>query len=247
MPDLPPGTVALVGGGPGDPGLMTIAGLDAIRQADVIIHDRLGALECLAEARETAEIIPVGKVPRGPFTPQEDINDLLVSHARAGKRVVRLKGGDPYLFGRGGEEYLACREAGIDVRVIPGISSAISVPALAGIPVTHRGIVQGVVVVSGHVAPDDERSEVNWAALAKSQLTIVILMGVHHLPKIAAELLRQGLPGDTAAAIIADGSTPRQVIVRSQLSQIAQAAAEEGVEPPAIIVIGEVAALDLNS
>lgn len=245
MRELTPGTVVLVGGGPGDPGLMTVAGLQAIREADVIVHDRLGALECLAEARDDAEIIPVGKIPRGHYTPQEEINRILIEHAQAGKRVVRLKGGDPYLFGRGGEEHLACLDAGVPVEVIPGITSAVSVPALAGIPVTHRGTTQGFLVVSGHVPPGDERSDIDWAALARTRLTIVVLMGVHNLPRIAAELIAQGLPAHTPSAIIADGSTPRQVVVRAPLDGIAAAAAEKGIEPPAITVIGEVADLNL--
>lgn len=245
MRELLPGTVVLVGGGPGDPGLMTVAGIQAIREADVIVHDRLGALECLAEARGDAEIIPVGKIPRGHYTPQEEINRLLIEHAQAGKRVVRLKGGDPYLFGRGGEEHLACRDAGVPVEVIPGITSAVSVPALAGIPVTHRGATQGFIVVSGHVPPGDERSDIDWAALARTRLTIVVLMGVHNLPRIATELIAQGLPTTTPSAVIADGSTARQVVVRAPLDGIAAAAAEKGIEPPAITVIGEVADLNL--
>lgn len=244
--DFPPGSVVLVGGGPGDPGLMTVAGLAAIREADVIVHDRLGALKCMEQAREGAEIINVGKIPRGAFTPQEEINSILVDRARQGLRVVRLKGGDNYVFGRGGEEWLACRDAGVPVRVIPGVTSAVSVPALAGIPVTHRGLTQGFVVVSGHVPPSDPRSEVNWAALATSNLTLVVLMGVQNLPEIAAELQRNGLPADTPAAVVADGATPGQLTLRAPLSSIADASARSGVRPPAIVVIGQVAALELE-
>lgn len=244
--DFPPGSVVLVGGGPGDPGLMTVAGLAAIREADVIVHDRLGALKSMEQAREGAEIINVGKIPRGAFTPQEEINSILVDRARQGLRVVRLKGGDNYVFGRGGEEWLACRDAGVPVRVIPGVTSAVSVPALAGIPVTHRGLTQGFVVVSGHVPPSDPRSEVNWAALATSNLTLVVLMGVQNLPEIAAELQRNGLPADTPAAVVADGATPGQLTLRAPLSSIADASARSGVRPPAIVVIGQVAALELE-
>ena len=244
--DFPPGSVVLVGGGPGDPGLMTVAGLAAIRQADVIVHDRLGALQSMEEAREGTEIINVGKIPRGAFTPQEEINSILVDRARKGLRVVRLKGGDNYVFGRGGEEWLACRDAGVPVRVIPGVTSAVSVPALAGIPVTHRGLTQGFVVVSGHVPPSDPRSEVNWAALATSNLTLVVLMGVQNLPEIAAELQRSGLPADTPAAVVADGATPGQLTLRAPLSSIADASARAGIKPPAIVVIGQVAALELE-
>ena len=244
--DFPPGSVVLVGGGPGDPGLMTVAGLAAIREADVIVHDRLGALQCMDEARPGAEIVNVGKIPRGAFTPQEEINAILIDRARNGLRVVRLKGGDNFVFGRGGEEWLACRDAGIPVRVIPGVTSAVSVPALAGIPVTHRGLTQGFVVVSGHVPPSDPRSQVNWAALAAANLTLVILMGVQNLPEIAAELQAHGLPADTPAAVVADGTTQDQLTLRAPLSSIADAAASTGIRPPAIVVIGAVAALELE-
>ena len=244
--DFPPGSVVLVGGGPGDPGLMTVAGLAAIREADVIVHDRLGALQCMDEARPGAEIVNVGKIPRGAVTPQEEINAILIDRARNGLRVVRLKGGDNYVFGRGGEEWLACRDAGIPVRVIPGVTSAVSVPALAGIPVTHRGLTQGFVVVSGHVPPSDPRSQVNWAALAAANLTLVILMGVQNLPEIAAELQAHGLPADTPAAVVADGTTQDQLTLRAPLSSIADAAASTGIRPPAIVVIGAVAALELE-
>lgn len=245
--DIAPGTVVLVGGGPGDPGLMTVAGLAAIRGADVIVHDRLGALECLAEARDGAEIINVGKIPRGDFTPQERINEILVDRAKQGLRVVRLKGGDNFVFGRGGEECIACQDAGVPVRVVPGVTSAVSVPELAGIPVTHRGLTQGFVVVSGHVPPSDPRSEVNWAALAGSNLTLVVLMGVQNLPDIAAELQSNGLAATTPAAVIADGTTANQVTLRAPLSGIADAAAAAGIRPPAIIVIGQVAELELEA
>lgn len=245
--EFAPGSVVLVGGGPGDPGLMTLAGLAAIRAADVIVHDRLGALRCLDEARPEAEIISVGKIPRGAFTPQEEINAILVDRARRGLRVVRLKGGDNYVFGRGGEEWLACREAGVPVHAIPGVTSAVSVPALAGIPVTHRGLTQGFVVVSGHVPPSDPRSEVNWAALAGANLTLVVLMGVQNLPEIAAELQRHGMPADTPTAVVADGSTPGQLTLRAPLSDVADQAARAGIRPPAIVVIGAVAALELEA
>lgn len=242
----PVGSVTLVGGGPGDPGLMTIAGLRALQEADVVLHDRLGPLELLAECPAGAEIVNVGKIPRGEFTPQEEINRLLVDRARQGKRVVRLKGGDNYVFGRGGEEWLACAEAGIPVRVVPGVTSAVSVPALAGIPVTHRSLSQGFCVVSGHVPPGDERSDVDWQALAASGLTVVILMGVHNLPAIAAALVDGGLPPSTPTAIVADGSTPGQRTLRSPLGSVADEAAAAGIAPPAIIVVGTVAGLDLS-
>lgn len=244
--ELAPGSVVLVGGGPGDPGLITLAGLDALRQADVIVHDRLGPLECLEHARRDAEIIPVGKVPRGAFTPQEEINAILIDRARQGLRVVRLKGGDSFVFGRGGEECIACAEAGIPVRVIPGITSAIAVPGLAGIPVTHRGLAQGVVTVSGHVPPGHPESDVDWGALARANLTIVVLMGVQNLPLIVAELMEQGLAGHTPAAVIADGTTPDEVVLRATLATIATTTAEAGISPPAIVVIGSVTSLELS-
>jgi len=234
------GRVLLVGGGPGDPGLLTLAGRDALASADVVVTDRLAPIAAIAEHAPRAEVIHVGKIPRGEFTPQERINDLLVEHARAGRVVVRLKGGDGYLFGRGGEEWQHCVAAGVSVEAIPGVSSAFSVPALAGIPVTHRGLSQGVAVVSGHVAPDDPRSEVDWDALATSRLTIVVLMGVATLGSIAEALIAAGLPADTPAACIADGASPQQRSVRAPLSQIAAEADAGGFAPPAITVIGEV-------
>lgn len=240
------GRVVLVGGGPGDPGLLTIAGRDALAEADVVVTDRLGPVAAIAEHAPHAEVVHVGKIPRGPFTPQERINEILVEHARAGKVVVRLKGGDGFVFGRGGEEWQECRAAGVPVEVIPGVSSATSVPALAGIPVTHRGLTQGVAVVSGHVAPDDPRSDVAWEALAAAGLTIVVLMGVAHLGAIAHTLVAAGLPAATPAACIMDGTSPQQRVVAATLEQIAEAAAAARIGPPAITVIGPVVdALDL--
>ncbi len=244
--EFPPGTVVLVGGGPGDPGLMTTAGLAAIRGADVIVHDRLGPLELLAEARADAEILNVGKVPYGPSTPQEEINGLLIDRARKNLRVVRLKGGDNYVFGRGGEEWLECAEAGVPVRVIPGVTSAVAVPALAGIPVTHRALSQGFCVVGGHVPPGHEQSDVNWRSLAQSGLTLVILMGVKHLTAIADELITGGLSPQTPAAVIVEGTTDQQWSLRSTLGNIGHEAVAAGVYPPAVIVVGAVAALELN-
>ena len=203
----PTGRVLLVGAGPGDPRLLTLAARDALAAADVVVTDRLVPLAAIDEHAPRAEVVHVGKIPRGDFTAQERIHELLLEHARAGRTVVRLKGGDGYLFGRGGEEWQACTDAGIPVEVVPGVSSALSVPALAGIPTTHRGLSQGVAVVSGHVTPDDPRSEVDWAGLATSGLTIVVLMGVATLGAIAETLLAAGLPDDTPAASIADGAT----------------------------------------
>ena len=235
------GSVVLVGGGPGDPGLLTVAGLAAIRGADVIVCDRLAPLSALDQARPDAVIIDVAKIPRGRFTPQERINELLVEHAQAGRTVVRLKGGDAFVFGRGGEEWQACAAAGIPVTVLPGVSSAIAGPALAGIPLTHRQLTQGFTVVSGHVPPGDPASTLDWAALARTNTTLVIMMGVATLPAITAELVRQGLPTDTAAMTVADAGMPSQRSVRGTLADIAARTKAAGLRSPAITVIGRVA------
>lgn len=246
MTELTSGSVTLVGGGPGDPDLITVAGLRAVQLADVILFDRLAPQAVLAEASPEAELVDVGKIPRGQQTPQEEINALLISHARAGKKVLRLKGGDSYLFGRGGEEALACAEAGIPVQVIPGVSSAIAAPALAGIPVTHRGLSQGVTIVSGHVPPGDSRSDLDWAAMAQTGTTLVILMGVKYLPQIVAALLGARMAPQTAAAIVVNAGSPQMRVLRAPLDRIAEVAQAEGVEPPAITIIGAVAGLDLG-
>ena len=234
----------LVGGGPGDPGLITVAGLAAVRTADVLITDRLAPLAVLADARTGAEIIDVSKIPHGRSTPQETINELLIEHARAGKTVVRLKGGDNFVFGRGGEEWRACALAGIEVQVIPGVSSAIAAPALAGIPLTHRTANQGFTVITGHVPPGDVRSTIDYAALARSGTALVVMMGVGTLGAITMELLKNGLDAQTPAATIADGTLPSQRVVRSTLLDISTATAEAGIRPPAVTVIGSVAAFD---
>ena len=236
--DRTTGRVVLVGGGPGPLGLLTIAGLEAVRTADVLVCDRLAPLAALEQAKPGAEVVHVGKIPRGEFTPQEQINAILVDRALAGRRVVRLKGGDNFVFGRGGEEWNACVEAGIPVEVVPGVSSSIAVPALAGIPLTHRSLTQGFVVVSGHVTPDDPRSDIDWDALARLGLTIVILMGVAALPQITARLLRAGLDPATPAASIADGGMPSQRLVRGDLATLPAAAAAEDIGAPAVTVIG---------
>ena len=236
--DRTTGRVVLVGGGPGPLGLLTIAGLEAVRTADVLVCDRLAPLAALEQAKPGAEVVHVGKIPRGEFTPQEQINAILLDRALAGRRVVRLKGGDNFVFGRGGEEWNACVEAGIPVEVVPGVSSSIAVPALAGIPLTHRSLTQGFVVVSGHVTPEDPRSDIDWDALARLGLTIVILMGVAALPEISARLLRAGLDPATPAASIADGGMPSQRLVRGDLATLPAAAAAEDIGAPAVTVIG---------
>lgn len=244
MTELTPGTVVLVGGGPGDPELITVAGWRAVQAADVVLYDHLAPQEVLADARPDAELVPVGKWPRSRYTPQEEINRLLVEHARAGRRVVRLKGGDPFVFGRGGEEWIACAEAGVPVQVIPGVSSAMAAPATAGIPVTHRSLSQGVTVVSGHVCPGDPRSTVDWEALARSGTTLVVLMGVKCLREIV-DAIAAVRPVDTPAAIIRDAYHADQVVVRGTLADLCAKADAAGVRPPAVTIIGEVAGLEL--
>jgi uroporphyrin-III C-methyltransferase/precorrin-2 dehydrogenase/sirohydrochlorin ferrochelatase len=243
--EVPHGTpgVVLVGGGPGDPGLITVAGRRALAEADVVIVDRLGPRELLSDLPSTVEVIDVGKLPRGSAATQEEINRLLVEHARAGKCVVRLKGGDNFVFGRGYEEILACIEAGVPYRVVPGVTSAISVPALAGIPVTHRQVAQDFTVISGHVPPGHEGSLVDWASAGRNTGTLVLLMAVDNLSLIAAELIRHGRNADTPVAIVCDGSMPTERTVRTTLGQAGATVAAESIRPPAIVVVGDVVAL----
>ena len=234
------GSVVLVGGGPGDPGLITVRGRQAVAQADVVIADHLAPLTLLESLPTSVEVIDASKLPRGRSMAQEQINALLVEHALAGRRVVRLKGGDPFVFGRGMEELEACVAAGVPVEVVPGVTSAISVPALAGIPVTHRGLTHEFVVVSGHLPPGHPQSLVDWSAIARLRGTVVVLMGVDTAPAIAAALLEHGRPADTPVAVIADGSTPTQKAVRTTLADLPRVVAEEGIRPPAVWVVGPV-------
>lgn len=236
---LLPGTVTLVGGGPGDAGLMTVAGRAAVEQADVLLVDHLAPEEALAWASPEALVMNVAKLPRGDFTPQERINELMVEHARNGSRVVRLKGGDGFVFGRGMEELQACTAADIAVRVIPGVTSSVAVPALGGIPVTHRGLVQGFSVISGHVPPGHPASTLDYGALVRSGTTLVVLMGVATLPAITAAFVENGLDPATPAAVVARGGHLDQQVVTGSVADIAVIAAH--VAPPAITVIGEVA------
>ena len=236
-----PGRVILVGGGPGAPGLITVRGLAAVREADVLLVDRLAPQAVLAQAKPDAEIIDVAKIPRGAFTPQDQINRLLIEKAQAGHTVVRLKGGDIFVFGRGGEEWEACAAAGVDVELVPGVTSAVAGPGLAGIPVTHRSLSQGFTVVSGHVAPGDPTSTLDWAALARSGTTLVILMGVRQLPAICDALLDAGMDPDTPAAAVADAGLPDQRSVTGPVRSISELTAAAGIGSPAIIVIGGVA------
>ncbi|GLF96334.1 uroporphyrinogen-III C-methyltransferase [Streptomyces yaizuensis] len=235
--------VALVGGGPGDPDLITVRGRRLLAEADVVIADRLGPRDLLAELPPHVEVIDAAKIPYGRFMAQEAINAALIEHAKAGKAVVRLKGGDPFVFGRGMEEAEALAEAGIACTVVPGISSSISVPGAVGIPVTHRGVAHEFTVVSGHVAPDDDRSLVDWAALARLRGTLVVLMGVDKIGAIAQTLVANGREPHTPVALIQEGTTAAQRRVDATLATVAGVVAAEDVRPPAVIVIGEVVAL----
>ena len=232
------GSVVLVGGGPGAVDLLTVRGRRALAEADVVVTDRLGPVEVLDELPPGVEVIDVGKTPGHHPVPQEEINAILVAQARLGRRVVRLKGGDPFVYGRGGEEVAACHAAGVPVEVVPGVSSALSVPALAGIPVTHRGTVAAFHVTSGHDALDE-------AALVSARdraATLVILMGVAQLPRLMAQLLTAGADPGLPVAVVENGSTPRQRVTRAVLGDVVRRAAEVGVRSPAIIVVGDVAA-----
>ena len=237
------GLVALVGAGPGDPGLITVKALEYIKRADVIVYDRLVNSVLLDHASETCELVYVGKTPKHHTKTQDEINEILVSEARQDKLVVRLKGGDPFLFGRGGEEaeFLAAHH--IPFEVIPGVSSAIAAPAYAGIPVTHRDLSSSVAVVTGHEDPDKTRSSVDWASLAHGPDTLVILMGLGNLQSITDRLIDAGKHPDTPAALIQDATTPDQKTVTGALADIARKANEAGLKPPAVAVIGAVAGL----
>jgi uroporphyrin-III C-methyltransferase len=237
-----PGKAYLIGAGPGRADLITVRGLRLLQQADVIIYDRLIAAELLDEAKEGADLIYVGKGPGHHVASQEEINCLLVERVRAGQQVVRLKGGDPFVFGRGGEEALALRLAGLEYEIVPGISSAIAAPAYAGIPVTQRGVATSFAVVTGHERGDGADSSTDWSALARIP-TLVILMGVGQIGEIAQQLQAAGRGADTPAAAIRWGSTAEQQVVRATLGTIAAAIRLSGLEAPATIVIGEVAAL----
>ncbi|MEX2519722.1 MAG: uroporphyrinogen-III C-methyltransferase [Paracoccaceae bacterium] len=238
-PVLAPGAVWLVGGGPGAPGLLTLDALNALDQADVVVHDALVGPEILNWAPSGAELIPAGKRGGRPSAKQADITDTLIALARAGRRVVRLKGGDPYLFGRGGEESEALAAAGVPFRVLPGITAGIAGLAAAGIPATHRDVNQALTFVTGHdqtgAAP-----AVDWASLARGGQVIVIYMGMKHLEEISAALIAGGRDPDEPVAIIREATTPRQFVLETTLAAAAAAAAKSGVLAPAIICIGKV-------
>lgn len=237
------GKVWLVGAGPGDPGLLTLAGAACLSRAEVVVYDRLVHPRLLDLAPAGAERIYVGKQAGGHTLTQDEINALLVARAREGKRVVRLKGGDPYVFGRGGEEAMALAAAGVPFDVVPGVTSAVAAPAYAGIPVTHRGLASSVAVVTGHEDAAKEESSIDWARLATGMDTLVLLMGLANLPDIAEQLVRHGRPPETPAAVIEWGTLPRQRTVSGTLEDIARRAAEAGLQPPAVTVVGEVARL----
>ena len=232
--------VAIIGGGPGDPGLITVRGRQLLAEADVVLTDRLAPRSLLDELRDDVEIIDAGKIPYGRAMAQEHINAALISHAQAGRFVARLKGGDPFVFGRGAEEVLACLRAGVPVTVVPGVTSAVGVPASAWVPVTHRGVAQEFHVVSVHVPPGDERSTVNWELLGGSSGTLVLLMAVERIGAVVHELMRYGRSPDTPVSVIADGTLPTQRTINSTLEQVESLVAKEGVRPPAIVVVGDV-------
>ncbi|MGW7515503.1 uroporphyrinogen-III C-methyltransferase [Streptomyces sp. NPDC054796] len=235
--------VALVGGGPGDPDLITVRGRRLLAEADVVVADRLGPRDLLDELPPHVEVIDAAKIPYGRAMAQEAINNALIEHAKAGKSVVRLKGGDPFVFGRGMEEAQQLADEGIPVTVVPGISSAISVPGAVGIPVTHRGVAHEFTVVSGHVAPDDPRSLVDWEALAKLRGTLVLLMAVERIGAIADTLMRHGRAADTPVAIVQEGTMATERRVDATLATVRERAEAEAVRPPAVIVIGDVVAV----
>jgi uroporphyrin-III C-methyltransferase/precorrin-2 dehydrogenase/sirohydrochlorin ferrochelatase len=232
--------VAIIGGGPGDPGLITVRGRQLLAEADVVLTDRLAPRSLLDELPADVEIIDVSKIPYGRAMPQEQINATLVDRARAGRFVARLKGGDPFVFGRGAEEVLACLRAGVPVIVVPGVTSAVGVPTSAWLPVTHRGVAQEFHVVSVHVPPGDDRSTVDWALLGSSNGTLVLLMAVQRIGAVAAELLRHGRSPDTPVSVIADGTMPTQRTIISSLEQMEGMVTQEGIRPPAIVVVGDV-------
>ncbi|WP_406079926.1 uroporphyrinogen-III C-methyltransferase [Micromonospora sp. NBC_00858] len=234
------GSVAVVGGGPGPDDLITVRGKALLDAADVVVVDRLAPQGLLAGLRSDVLVVDAAKVPRGPSMDQEAINAALVTHARAGRRVVRLKGGDPYVFGRGHEEVQACAAAGVPVTVVPGVSSAFAAAALAGVPVTHRGVAHDVTVVSGHLPPGHPDSLVDWAALGRARGTLVLLMAVDTIAKIAAALVEHGRAPDTPVLAVQDAGQPDQRAVPARLDEIGAVAAREGIGPPAVFVLGPV-------
>jgi uroporphyrin-III C-methyltransferase / precorrin-2 dehydrogenase / sirohydrochlorin ferrochelatase len=232
--------VALVGGGPGDPGLITVRGRQLLAQADVVVADRLAPQALLDELSPDVELIDAAKIPYGRYLAQEKINELLIQHAKQGKFVVRLKGGDPFVFGRGGEEMLACAREGIPVIVVPGITSPVAVPAAANVPVTHRGVSQEFHVISVHVPPGDPKSTVDWPNLARSGGTLVLMMAVERIGAIAETLIRDGRSPETPVMVVQDGTLPTQRTLYATLSTVAERVTAAGIRPPAIVIVGDV-------
>lgn len=234
------GQVALVGAGPGDPELITVKGRRLLAEAEVVVTDRLVPGLLLDELGPEVELVDAAKIPYGPARAQEEINRILVDRALAGRAVVRLKGGDPYVFGRGGEELLACAGAGVPVTVVPGVTSAVAAAAGAGVPVTHRAVAHEFTVVSGHLPPDSPASMVRWEHLAGLRGTLVILMGLKNLAAISATLVAYGRPAQTPAAVVQEGTTGAQRTIRSTLGAVAADVAAAGLRPPAVVVVGDV-------
>lgn len=240
-PAVSGGSVALVGGGPGDPELITVRGRRLVASADVLVVDRLAPRALLDDLPDSVEVIDCGKSAHRHNLTQEEINAVLVDRARAGKRVVRLKGGDPFVFGRGGEEFLACVAAGVPVTVVPGISSALAAPAVAGIPVTHRGVAADFTVVSGHLDPGRAGEQgIDWPGLAASAGTLVLLMSMDRLDLIAGELIAHGRSADTPAAVVHRATLPGERVVRASLAELPEAARRAEIGAPSVVVVGEV-------
>lgn len=237
------GKVYLVGAGPGDPGLLTVKAWDLIRRAEVIVYDRLVGSKIIQQRPKEAEIVYVGKESSRHALPQEEINRLLVAKAQAGKTVVRLKGGDPFLFGRGGEEAEFLKANGVEFEIIPGVTSAIAAPAYAGIPVTHRDFTSTLTIITGHERPDKEESSIPWEQVSAGNGTLVFLMGVENLPFITENLLQGGRPPETPVALVRWGTLPFQEVLEGTLENIAEKVRASGFLPPAVIVVGEVVKL----
>ncbi|MDY3127498.1 MAG: uroporphyrinogen-III C-methyltransferase [Corynebacterium sp.] len=245
LDEVPP--VVLIGGGPGAWDLITVRGMHALQAADVILADHLGPtaeLDKLCDV-DAKELIDVSKLPYGRSTSQQKINDLLISYAQAGKRVARLKGGDPFVFGRGFEEVVACAQAGIPTEVIPGVTSAVSVPASVGVPVTQRKVVHAFTVVSGHLPPHHPNSLVDWAALGKSGATLVVIMGVKNADAISRALMDASMSSATPVVIVENGTTAQERTFRTTLGELSHACGTHEIVPPAVFVIGAVAGLEL--
>ena len=233
----PTGLVVLVGGGPGADDLITVRGLDRLMAADVVIHDRLGPAGLLGRLGSDVEIIDAARAPGRRTLTYDEIVALMIDRARAGKTVVRLKGGDPFVFAHGAQEMRSCAEAGIAVEVVPGVTSATAAPVLAGVPLTSTEGAAGFSVVSGHLDPDDPASRIDWSALSRSGTNLVILMGMRHLPAIVTRLIREGTGPDAAAVCVADASLPSQRVIRARLADLPAAVAEAGLRNPATVII----------